>query len=254
MVHLGVTSKKHQLNLFYSPKCVCTLSRRLWYVCHPEDMIRPTPTNYWHEINFDFSPPVQGFKGILVIRDPFTRAVSMYNQQVCMVFHHGYDNHYRDICKFFNKQDITFLDFCIYLYHRKADHWNSTDLHLLPQTYIPPEYRNVLSKEDFTNGQLYLIRCEQDLQTQYRDIYTRHLATDAAADTILKQIADFFSMTNEITNKVDRGDFPDLPEDCSQINMCGWSRFPNYHRFKTPLTEALIKHIYKDDYDLLSYN
>jgi len=69
MVYHGVSSKKYGLNFYFLPKCVCTISRQLWYKCHPEDIIQITKE--WHEIEKDFPSPINNAPGVLLIRDPF---------------------------------------------------------------------------------------------------------------------------------------------------------------------------------------
>lgn len=252
MVHHGACSSSTRINFLYSPKCACTSIRQLWYACHPEDMIHPTPVYYWHTIPLDYPKPNKELPILLAVRDPFKRAVSMYNHRVCMAsVHLDYFYIYAQICAYHNKMEISFLDFCIYLKHSKDNQWLGVDYHFLPQTYIPDEYKDIVSIDDFTNGKLDLIRCEKELYSQIKQFYHKYLPEDTYK--LIESRIDKFIEQPLFSNTMERGKFEDLPTDCTNINMFGWTVFPSYDRFWNPEVQAILEYVYADDYQLLGY-
>ena len=246
MVYHGVASKKYGLNFYFSPKCACTITRQLWYKCHPEDIIQISKD--WHEIEKDFPAPLNNAAGFLIIRDPFDRAVSMYTGIVCSS---DVTQEIRDFLGIGESRKISFIDFCRYLVDRKRHNWENTNLHFLPQTYIPSQYHNVLRKDDFTNGNLHLIKCEQNIFHGIDEFYRQHLSPQQY--TLIKNRITQFMMESHCNNSTKHDNYATLPTDCTHIYMWGWKSYPSYDRFKNPTTIKLIKEAYDDDYSIFKY-
>ena len=254
MGFLGVASNICKINYFYIPKCACTLGRQLWYACHPEDMNKPAPSKEWHDITADFPAPNRDYPSLLMIRDPFKRAVSMYSNRVCMARAQGFDHLLRAIQHSMGKQDISFLDFCRFLEKSKSEGWSRVDAHFVPQTLIDPQMKAYILPEDLPSGKITLIDIDGNIQQEYLEFYRKHvpLRLQGLMELRIRQFFDR-SRNNINTNVSIRKPFPNLPADCSNINMVGWSEFPQYERFATPETLGLIWSIYAEDYRILGH-
>lgn len=218
-------------------------------------MIKPKPTNRWHEIVKDFPKPNPDYPGILVVRDPFKRAVSMYNNRICMARSINSTRPLEQVLAFLKKPlsngQISFVEFCRYLLAEKKKGWVGTDIHFVPQTYLSVHVKSCLKKEDFKNGKLFIINCDRTpkIQDAYHEFYRRY--APAGLLEVIHQRIDSFASSS--CNVCKRAPFADLPHDVSRINMVDWKQFPAYERFSTEETRALIREIYDEDYQRLAH-
>lgn len=231
-------SNKYNYTIGWSAKCGCSLFRRLFYTLH-QDELKQIPEKKHHTLHYDFPVPrclqqnninqFVSYKHIVLCRNPYKRAVSMFTNKICGKGH--------ILSKKVPMKTITFRNFIYGLQKLKRRKPGlNIDNHIKLQSFNYKRCANtiILKLEEFF----------EKITTVY---------TDLDLFCLLPQIINFldelqhkprFNQTIRNNEKVFVGD-KEYPIETD--------RFPEYEYFYDEELLELVYDLYKDDFENFGY-
>ena len=223
-------SKKYNYIIRWNAKSGCTFFRQLFLKLHYDEIEKPT--NKWHNIHHDFPLPdnLLNIKKIILCRNPYYRAVSMFCNKYCGGKGHSI------LPEKIKLKKCTFRNFLNELNElKKQKKLNNIDGHISEQSH------NVIFNKDS-----YILKIE-NLNETICDIYKK-----MNLETLIPKIKNFMDNSNKIfINKTNRNlteeyiyDIEYSPESVI---------FPDYKYFYNQELLDLCYEIYKDDFINFNY-
>ena len=233
-------SKKYNYCIGWTAKCGCTMFRKLFLILH-KDELKEEPCNGHNNLHDVFPLPTKlkrpnqfvHCKHVVLCRNPYRRAVSMFTNKVCRNKNHHHGLHEKVPMK-----TITFRNFIYGLKKLKElNKIEKTDVHIIPQSfnYKRYEYTTIIKLEEFNEN--------------ITKVYT-----DLGLFCLIPQIIDFLdevenkNITINRTKKNDEEEFigdKEYPIETSE--------FPEYKYFYDEELFETVYNLYKDDFENFEY-
>ena len=229
------SSKKYNYNIFWSGKSGCTLLRRLFLFLHKEELSKKIPQDY-NEIDKDFMFDPELGRSLMLTRNPYTRAVSMFTNKMCGRWDHR--TLHLKIPQFSKK--VSFEKFLIFLRENK-DCLREVDVHLMRQ--VDSLLINRKNNTSYPLDRICLVKLEnfnEDILKFYKSLGSEELTL---------KVQDFLGQMNKIcinkTPRVESQDFVGSKEyDVETFE------FPDYKFFYNESLLDLVYEIYEEDFKL----
>jgi len=223
-------SKEYDYIMFYNAKSGCSTWRSLFLYLH-KDELPNGPSNSHHSVRHDFRLKDNNFnrKKIMVVRNPFSRVVSMYTNKITnnkdrLLLAHLIKH------KLIKNNKITFRQFVDILYNlKKNNRLNNIDIHIKEQTcYLKPN-TEIVHLENFN----------KEIIQAYKNI---------GLDYLVPKIEEFFDK-EYFSNKSLKDESRNFVGD----KLFDKRIFPNYEYFYDEDIKNKVIEIYKNDFDSFGY-